>query len=481
MANKFKNNKTGAETDSIFKGNWAIDTTASNIGGGPSSVTELYHGADIPPGGYTMYSPEGVYTTAIESDLLAKVKDLGGDYSSVSAALTWAASEPGVIILNKAFDNIVTDGLVLNLDASNISSFVDSQPTTNIHSPDAYGHNSGSYGNVVTVVDASSEKGAGWKKVTINNRGSNFRIIQWSYTGMSANITYWHSVEFDWGNMRGKGYFINFDGNGTGSRVYYHGNDFTTQGSTSITNIPDGRFSGSIIHTGSHNHAFFINNHSTGVSGINDYFYYKEFQVETTEYPTAYTSGTRLQNTGLYDLSVGDNHGTLTNGPTFNSNGWIEFDGTDSRINVTNPGISQQFTVSSWVYCTNVAGSNNIVSKNGPYFMRIVNSKVRFNVLAGSWLFQNGTTILTNNTWYNLTMTYDGSTWKGYINIVEEFSTPKTGTITSNASLHIGYTPVGGEQAGFNGNIAMVSIYNKALTADEVTQNFSAQRNRFGI
>ena len=37
MANKFKYNKTGNETNSIFKGNWAIDTSEPNSGGGPSN------------------------------------------------------------------------------------------------------------------------------------------------------------------------------------------------------------------------------------------------------------------------------------------------------------------------------------------------------------------------------------------------------------------------------------------------------------
>ena len=48
MPNKFKYNKTGTEIDSLFKGNWAIDTTAPNSGGGPSATTGLYHGATIP-------------------------------------------------------------------------------------------------------------------------------------------------------------------------------------------------------------------------------------------------------------------------------------------------------------------------------------------------------------------------------------------------------------------------------------------------
>jgi hypothetical protein len=189
--------------------------------------------------------------------------------------------------------------------------------------------------------------------------------------------------------------------------------------------------------------------------------------------------------TSVTDLSFLGNGGTLVNGTTYSSaeGGSFVFDGVNDAINCNNPGLPQTFTVSSWVKCTNVAASNNIVSKNGPYFMRIVNSVVRFNVLTsiGSWLFQNGTTTLINNVWYNLVMVYDGVFFKGYINSNIEFSTVKTGDIQSNSALYIGYTPAGGEQAGFNGNIAQVSIYHRALTVEEIKQNFNATRGRYGI
>ena len=181
-------------------------------------------------------------------------------------------------------------------------------------------------------------------------------------------------------------------------------------------------------------------------------------------------------------------NGTLSNGPTFSTDngGCFVFDGIDDSVSFTpniSPGINNIISISAWANCSNVATSNNIVSKNGPYFMRIVNSRVRFNMLtAAGWSFINGTTVLSCNTWYNFAMVYDGSTFKGYINGVEEFSIAKTGNVTSNGSLHIGYTPVGGEQAPFVGKIACVSIYyGNALTSEEVVQNFNAKKSRFGL
>jgi hypothetical protein len=177
--------------------------------------------------------------------------------------------------------------------------------------------------------------------------------------------------------------------------------------------------------------------------------------------------------TTWYDISSLGNSGTLVNGPYFDSTGSLVFDGADDSVYCTNFGISQTFTVSSWIKCTNVSGENNIVSKNGPYFMRISNSKVRFNVLTDSgWLFQNGTTTLLNNKWYNLVMTYDGSSFKGYINSVLEFNTSKTGSIVSNAPFYIGYTPEAGENGGFYGNIQSVMVHNRSLSASEISQNY---------
>jgi hypothetical protein len=177
--------------------------------------------------------------------------------------------------------------------------------------------------------------------------------------------------------------------------------------------------------------------------------------------------------TTWYDISSLGNSGTLVNGPYFDSTGSLVFDGADDSVYCTNFGISQTFTVSSWIKCTNVSGENNIVSKNGPYFMRISNSKVRFNVLTDSgWLFQNGTTTLLNNKWYNLVMTYDGSSFKGYINSVLEFNTSKTGSIVSNAPFYIGYTPEAGENGGFYGNISSVMVHNRSLTLSEILQNY---------
>jgi hypothetical protein len=267
--------------------------------------------------------------------------------------------------------------------------------------------------------------------------------------------------------------------------MYYPTSDGSAAGT--IQDVGNGWYRISRTRTGTDNYLSLI-----GFTGFvtGHKYYLSGAQLEKKSYPTTFvatntTRGTTVATGGGWaDLSGRGNNGTLVNGVGENSanGGSLVFDGVDDRVDVINPGISQTFSVLSWINCTNVSSSNNIVSKNGPYFMRIVSSKLRFNVLTDTgWLFQVGNATLSNNVWYHLAMVYDGSTWKGYINSNLDFSVSKTGTISSNAALYIGYTPAGGEQAGFNGNIAQVSIYNRALTASEIQQNYNATKSRFGL
>lgn len=173
MPNKFKYNKTGSEANSIFKGNWAIDTTPNNIGDGPSSVTSFYNGAAIPAGGYTIYSANGVFAAANDTQLLGKLNSLGAGVGSASAALTWAAAQSTHMVLNEPVDNIITNDLVLNLDATNVSSFVNSEPTTNlIPNP---------------TINAYPTTGNGWGSYNTNQYcGNNGCAVHWDIPAIAS-------------------------------------------------------------------------------------------------------------------------------------------------------------------------------------------------------------------------------------------------------------------------------------------------------
>lgn len=92
------------------------------------------------------------------------------------------------------------------------------------------------------------------------------------------------------------------------------------------------------------------------------------------------------------------------------------------------------------------------------------------------------------NTWYHFLHTYDGSSQKLYINAVNVATSSLTGDIkynSSNTSVALGADYNSGYNSGaaafVNGMIPIIRIYNRALTATEVLQNYNATRHRFGV
>jgi hypothetical protein len=94
------------------------------------------------------------------------------------------------------------------------------------------------------------------------------------------------------------------------------------------------------------------------------------------------------------------------------------------------------------------------------------------------------TSLLQTGTWYNVVVTFDVSTKQvqGYTNAaLTATATSDTvklsGTLSDNKPYFIG-------EAGdttFDGKIASVMLYNRVLSANEISQNFEALRGRFGI
>ena len=79
------------------------------------------------------------------------------------------------------------------------------------------------------------------------------------------------------------------------------------------------------------------------------------------------------------------------------------------------------------------------------------------------------------NEWHHIVGTYDGSTLKFYLNSTLANSTSITATPNqNNDTLQILQS-----QYSIDGRIGCAKVYNKALTAAEVLQNYNAQKNRF--
>ena len=186
------------------------------------------------------------------------------------------------------------------------------------------------------------------------------------------------------------------------------------------------------------------------------------------------------------DLSGTGNTATLVNGPTYNSSnlGSIVLDGTNDYINVNSlanilPYTS--YTKTAYFYVTSFSTANNIISGgfSGQHAFWLQASNKLYAGHNGAWTTVTGNTTLSLNTWYFGAVTYSNSTgWKLYLNGREDGTSADTTTFTGNQEIVIGAYSTGNN---FTGRISYVQVYNRALTATEILQNYNATKRRYGL
>jgi len=205
------------------------------------------------------------------------------------------------------------------------------------------------------------------------------------------------------------------------------------------------------------------------------------------------------------DLSGNGNNGTTSGGPTFSSanGGSIVFDGGDDSVScgqfADNLG---EMTAGVWV-------NTSIVNPRFAYFIRkILDGNTTAGWALGIWA--NGTLLFyTQNTggtvyrffdvttpsisflgkWSHIFATLTGGV-NGTINIyINGVSQPlrnlSAGTVTNTSNSEPvvvgGKDGAGNSSAWFPGNIAMACVYNRALSPNEILQNYNSTRSRFGL
>jgi hypothetical protein len=208
--------------------------------------------------------------------------------------------------------------------------------------------------------------------------------------------------------------------------------------------------------------------------------------------------------TTWFDRSGNGNNGTLTNGPTFSSanGGAIVFDGANDFISLNNPTTlrNQNFTISIWInpqvqvtsiisiidfdHSSVVQGwvlqSEDATTNRNFYFAWYDGSQFQ-PLLGGSYGVGKGIQI-TTSVWQNITYSKNGTSLIGYKNGIQVY----TGTginsnvyYASNRNLSVGNAL--SSNRAFKGDISNTSIYNRALTPQEILQNFNATKGRYGI
>ena len=197
--------------------------------------------------------------------------------------------------------------------------------------------------------------------------------------------------------------------------------------------------------------------------------------------------------------SAGTNNGTLQNGATFAAGKVgqaFSFDGVDDAISTSATALNNAFaslTIEAWVFPITHGNSSQ------PTFGRVVVSKTEFDGFA--LRLQNGLiqadlrlssgdaaptfgSALPLNQWSHIAVTYDGAALKAFLNGSQVGnSVPASGTIrnTANSAIcaMIGNEPttncaISPSGFGFDGRIDELKIYNRALSATEVYNDYAA-------
>lgn len=201
------------------------------------------------------------------------------------------------------------------------------------------------------------------------------------------------------------------------------------------------------------------------------------------------------------DLSGNNYNATLVSSPTFNSSGYFTFDGstdyaTLGNISGLDIGNGNDITVSVWLK-TNSVVSKALISKyqtdtaEGGWVINLLNTgvvNIGLKDSAGNSITKSSVGTVNNSVWREVSVIFRGSAGGAvsiYIdgNFDSDSSTLAGNRANNSRALLIGgvHTPTNVINPQYSGDISIVKIYNTALTAQQILNNYNGTKGRFGL
>jgi len=201
-----------------------------------------------------------------------------------------------------------------------------------------------------------------------------------------------------------------------------------------------------------------------------------------------------------YDLSGNNFQGQLVNTPTYATDGNNKFFAfaTNDYIKIPNSTLLDTNSPSVEVWF-----KANSLSQNGFFFEKgTVNTQYSLFMAAGNssvyWRHKSAalrTAVYPTSTggfgmntsdWFNLVGTFSSGTKKLYLNGILKYTSydtsyPTINTTTGGMSIGAYGGYAGSRGYYYNGNIAIVKVYNKTLSDNAIEQNYNALKGRFGL
>jgi hypothetical protein len=187
-----------------------------------------------------------------------------------------------------------------------------------------------------------------------------------------------------------------------------------------------------------------------------------------------------------YDASGNSNTGTLTNGPTYTSgtNGYFTFDGVDDYVATTKPTLTS-FTLEFWCrLLSNAASGYPWLIRPGNDFIgfqgNTTSATFRASLNNGSYTEINSASLNPGTNFNMYSLLYNGTTVSMYVNGVAQANTMNLAGFGMLTATSYNFGTIGSTDRASSA-FSSLKIYNRSLSAAEVSQNFNALRGRYGI
>lgn len=511
---------TGSETLALKKGNFYIGT--GDVGKGPTESTGYYNGIDTPSSGYSIYlynetAPGNLsyHIANNDEELIVFTNNIAEQsYTSSTQCLTYYAGQTNKFILNRDYEPIITDGLILNYDASFISSYPksgnsiydlrDSRTGTLYNLPSYSGNNDGflSFDGTDDFMDLGFNY-----DIYNNNNPQPFSMEVWvnhpPFQLQSGEI-----FAGAYGSTRFIGAVIGYGFVSNATRIRFN-SMYGGVGTQELTNYID-------QDNGWHQFVMTFEPPSTArnyVDGIlrasrtispNTFTYFTDIRVAKdrggacmklnfsslrcynktlslneikTNYlvslnkytndncvtdglllylESSYNSSYKGSGTTWTDISTNNRNGTLINGPTYssNNNGIIVFDGTDDYVSGNfSYTFNTGWSVEIWVYVDSRA---SYPDDEGIWRISLNNNRLnlrRTNTISNNWRYEvTGPNGSTGTSGMQFNATTDG-VWSQIICTYDGNNSLKVyhnNTLVKTGTFNIGSVPVSTYNIGVN-------------------------------
>ena len=544
MANSIKYN-TGTEASALRMGNFHMGV--GNVSKGPTSTTGYYSAVNPPPGGYTIYVHNknigpSIQIASNDAELIRITNTIASaSYTTINECFQYFNGQTDKMVVNSPINSIVTDGLVLILDAGIIPSYPKSGTSwkdlsgedidgTLYNGPvfnsngflefdgvDDYAiigsANDIQFGTGDFTIEAlfkPIDDGSGWTGVVAKGASGATGFAMNYYANGNGTVTLRMSITAPSNEHYSSGFLTSdkwyhivmvFDRD-TAGYVYNNG-DLTYSHTALTSNNQTVDNSGYPLRLSTFGGgSWFLNGDIAKVKLYNKVLsnsevsqnYYQApivtdgliFAIDAGNLPS-YENGS----TTAYSLT-GSFSGSLTNGTGYSSDngGVFTFDGNDDRIDNFSENIEPSaITIEYWKKWTAVSDdwlignqTSNPIDNNNGFYHRIDSPSYNFIARFGVGTTNRSVTYnpIVLNEWTHVVTTFNSSEGaKLYWNGVLVSSNTSGGTISYSNVLGL---EIGGANDGSRdtpGPVGPVRIYDRALTAGEVMQNYSAGKGRF--